>query len=133
MAAHCHSRKRRSVAHKVYKTGYPSHNFSAMEKIMLHRKLLVRMIALVLIALMLIANSIYIPLVNRSTGGTPAPTQTATPTQSTTPPPSTEGALFLNRTHKTDSASAAVDAAGGFPPASGTFWPLGGGKWAFFV
>jgi hypothetical protein len=133
MAAHCHSRKCRSVAHKVYKTGYPSLNLSAMEKIMLHRKLFVRMIVLVMIALMLTANSIYLPMVSRSTGGTPAPTQTATTTQSTTPPPSTEGALFLNRTHKTDSASAAVDATGGFHLAYAAYGAMADGNEAYYA
>ena len=46
------------------------------------------------------ASTVYLPLVIRGAG---------TPT-----PPGPEGALFLNRTIKTDSASAAVDAAGGF-------------------
>ena len=56
------------------------------------------------------AYTVYLPSVSRSIAATPTPTPTATPT----PPPGTEGALFLNTTNKTDSASTAVDAAGGF-------------------
>jgi hypothetical protein len=57
------------------------------------------------------AYTVYLPLVIRSAVGapTPAPTQTTTPGT----PPVQEG-LFLTRTNKTDSASIAVDAAGGF-------------------
>ncbi|MDO8473753.1 MAG: hypothetical protein Q7T05_08055 [Dehalococcoidia bacterium] len=70
------------------------------------------------------AYTVYLPLVIRSaaSAATPTPTQTATvgagtptPTGTAVPttPPGTQGALFLNRTFRTDSASAAVDAAGG--------------------
>jgi hypothetical protein len=70
----------------------------------------------------------YLPLVRGSaagaatatptptaTAGAGMPTPTATPTQTTAPgtPPVQEG-LFLTRTNRTDSASIAVDAAGGF-------------------
>ena len=47
------------------------------------------------------AYTTYLPLVSRSTATTP------------TPPPGTEGALFLNRTNKTNGAKVAVDASGG--------------------
>ena len=74
------------------------------------------------------AYTVYLPLVIRSTAGAATPTRTPTrtptltktatrtPTKTTTPatPTGPEGALFLNRTIKTASASAAVDAAGGF-------------------
>jgi hypothetical protein len=68
---------------------------------------------------------VYLPIIAGGAGGpvvTPTPmlTQTATssptPTPTSTPPappPGTTGALFLDRTIRTDSASSAVDAAGG--------------------
>ena len=57
------------------------------------------------------------------------PPQTAT----TTPPPSNEGALFLNRTKRTDSASAAVDAAGGFHLAYAAYGPMVDGNEAYYA
>jgi len=68
---------------------------------------------------------------------TPTATRTATPTptQTTTPPtpPGTEGALFLNRTKKTDSASAAVDANGGFHLAYAAYVPFVEGCPAYYA
>ncbi len=96
---------------------------------MSHRKLFGTIIVLVLIALMLTANTIYLPLVNGSTGSIPTPTPTATPT----PPPGNEGALFMNRTKSTDSASAAVDAAGGFHLAYAAYGPMVDGNEAYYA
>jgi hypothetical protein len=87
------------------------------------------MFVLVVIALMLTANTIYLPLVNGPTGGTPPPTQTATPTT----PPGNEGALFMNRTKSTDSASAAVDSAGGFHLAYAAYGPMADGNEANYA
>ena len=68
---------------------------------------------------------------------TPTATRTATPTptQTTTPPtpPGTEGALFLNRTNKTDSASIAVDAAGGIHLAYAAYEHVGGQRPAYYA
>ncbi len=64
------------------------------------------------------ASTVYLPLVIRGA---------ATPT-----PPGPEGALFLNRTIKTDSASAAVDAAGGFHLAYAKSAPLVDGIQAYY-
>jgi hypothetical protein len=77
---------------------------------------------------------IYLPIIvggARGAGGlpTPTPTQTAIPTT----PPGTEGALFLNRTKRTDSASAAVDAAGGFHIAYVAFVPFAEGTPAYYA
>ena len=96
---------------------------------MSHRKLFVTIIVLVVIAMLLTANTIYVPLINRSTGSTPSPTQTATPT----PPPSNEGALFLSRTKSTDSASAAVDATGGFHLAYAAYGAMVDGNEAYYA
>lgn len=104
------------------------------------------------------AHTVYLPLVIRAAGGaataTPTstttpftPTQTTTPatptstitpltpTQTTTPatPPGPEGALFLNRTIKTDSASAAVDAAGGFHLAYAKYGAMVNGNQAYYA
>ena len=77
---------------------------------------------------------IYLPMIVGGAGGpvvtpTPTPTPTSTPP---TPPPGAEGALFLNRTKKTDSASAAVDATGGFHLAYAANTPLVEGKPAYY-
>ena len=80
-------------------------------------------------ALPSITSHIYIPLVNKPSGS-PAPTPTSPPP---TPPPAGEGALFLNRTKKTDSASAAVDAAGGFHLAYAAFVPFAEGSPAYYA
>jgi hypothetical protein len=85
------------------------------------------MFTLVVIALMLTANTIYLPSVSRSPGVTP--TQTPIPTT----PPGNQGALFLNRTKETDSASAAVDAAGGFHLAYAAYGPMVDGNEAYYA
>jgi hypothetical protein len=108
-----------------------------MEDILSHRKSFVMLIVLVMIAMMLTANSIYLPLVNRPSGGsstyTPTATPTHTPTATPTTPPSNEGALFMNRTKRTDSASAAVDAAGGFHLAYAAYGPMVDGNEAYYA
>ena len=73
---------------------------------------------------------IYLPSIVRGAGGTVVtPTPTPTPT---TPPPGSEGALFLNTTKKTDSASTAVDAAGGFHLAYAAHTSMVEGKPAYY-
>ncbi len=96
---------------------------------MSHRKLFVKLFVLIVIVLMLTANTIYIPLIERAPVGSPTPT----PTVTTTPPPTTEGALFLNRTRSTDSASAAVDAAGGFHLAYAAYGAMVDGNQAYYA
>jgi hypothetical protein len=74
---------------------------------------------------------IYIPMIVGGARGTVIP-PTPTPTPTSTPPGS-EGALFLNRTKKTDSASAAVDAAGGFHLAYAAYGPMVDGNEAYYA
>lgn len=85
------------------------------------------------------ANAVYLPLVIKAPAGaaTATPTSTTTPitpTQTTTPatPPGTEGWLFMNHTNKTDSASAAVDAAGGFHLAYAKYGAMVDGIQAYY-
>ncbi len=78
----------------------------------------------------LIPVHVYLPLVMKAGGG-PVVTPTPTPTP-TSPPPGSEGALFLNRTKKTDSASAAVDASGGFHLAYAANTAIVDGKPAYY-
>jgi len=92
---------------------------------------------------MTVTSGVYLPLIVKGGPGTPpAPTATpnpstptATPTQTATPTtqPGTGGALFLNRTNKTDSASTAVDANGGFHFAYATHGPMVEGKPAYYA
>ena len=105
------------------------------------------------------AYTVYVPLVSRSTAAavTPAPTakptstakatstsaptqtgtpQTATPTPTQTATPANplgQRGLFLNRTNKTDSASIAVDAAGGIHFAYAAYEHVSGQRPAYYA
>jgi len=82
-------------------------------------------------ALATINSRVYLPIIDGGAGGpvvSPTPTPIATST-----PPGTEGALFLNRTKKTDSASAAVDAAGGFHLVYTAYGPMVDGNEAYYA
>jgi hypothetical protein len=78
-------------------------------------------------------HTVYLPFVSRATAGAPIPTATPVRTATPTTTPGTEGALFLNRTKRTDSASAAVDAAGGFHLAYAAYGPMVDGNEAYYA
>jgi hypothetical protein len=71
---------------------------------------------------------LFLPIVFGAVGG-----PVITPTPVITPPPGSEGALFMSTTKKTDSASAAVDAAGGFHLAYVAYVPFVEGAPAYYA